>query len=68
MVIQVHKQKSNICSGITTSEPFVELDAVENKSGAILQADVLEMDVSVTFTDKAGGVALLEYLTVVMGK
>ncbi len=54
MVIQVHGQKGHIRRHVNNPEAIVELDAVVNVKVVIGKADMLHVQIAVTFLDHAG--------------
>ena len=47
-------------AAVSQSEAFVELDAVKNMDGTIIQTDVFQVDIAVTFANEAAINPLLE--------
>ena len=68
MVIEIHQQESDVCSGVAASKAFVELDTVEDADSAVIKTDVLQMYVSVAFANEPVIHPLLEDVLMFSGE
>src|SRR5262249_50615558 len=59
-MLQIHQQKGQVVEDICAGESLVELQAIEKGRLALKQADVPEMQITVTMADFAGGTPSVE--------
>jgi hypothetical protein len=60
MVIEIHRQKGDVCRHIRIAEPLIKFDAIKN-GNLILPEDMLQSEVSMTIFNSIGINPLVKY-------